>query len=104
MHDEEDDDLERSAISDNEANKGQKLSKKVPYPKDYSLVPYKKVSVFEERAIIEIEKIKKKNEIKIQKKRIEEKRKKIQEMKSKKSLAKQINLRKIEQNIKPNVK
>jgi hypothetical protein len=41
--------------------------KRVPYPKEYSLVPYKKVSVLEEKAMIEIERIKQRKEEKLEK-------------------------------------
>ena len=38
------------------------MSKKVPYPKEYSLVPFKKLSILEEKALIDIEKIRQKKE------------------------------------------
>lgn len=73
----------------------------VPYPKDYTLVPYKRLTLLEEKAMLEIERVKQKKEERLQKKRIEENRKQIQEMKQKKELIQQLEIRKVEQNIAP---
>ncbi len=52
----------RSVISENEfvTKERNRLHQKRPYPKDYHLVPYKHLSLMEEKALLEIEKIKKK--------------------------------------------
>lgn len=77
------------------------MGKKVPYPKDYSLVPFKKLSVFEEKALIDIEKIKKKKEEREEKAKIEQNRKKIEEMRKQKLFKKEINIRRVESNREP---
>jgi len=43
------------------------MVKKVPYPREYSLVPYKKLTVLEERAVRELERIKQKKEERLEK-------------------------------------
>jgi len=94
---------DRSVLSEREERQDLDLAKKVPYPKEYSIVPYKKITVREERAIKEIERIKQKKEEREEKKRIEENRKKIEEAKKKKVLQKQLEIRKIEHGILPSV-
>eukprot|EP01022_Parablepharisma_sp_SALTPOND_P026722 TRINITY_DN64702_c0_g1_i1.p1 TRINITY_DN64702_c0_g1~~TRINITY_DN64702_c0_g1_i1.p1 ORF type:complete len:1094 (+),score=155.90 TRINITY_DN64702_c0_g1_i1:2337-5618(+) len=85
--------------------------KVVPYPKEYTLVPYKQLTLLEEKALLEIERVKQKKEERLQKvhsfinthlqKRIEENRKLIQEMKQKRTLRRQLEIRKVEHNIAP---
>lgn len=39
----------------------------VPYPKEYNLVPYKQLTLLEEKALLEIERVKQKKEERLQK-------------------------------------
>ena len=41
--------------------------KRVPYPKEYNIVPYKRLTLLEEKALLEIERVKQKKEAQLQK-------------------------------------
>lgn len=38
----------------------------MPYPKEYHIVPYKQLSLLEEKALLEIERVRQKKEAKLQ--------------------------------------